>query len=309
MTKAPRLKKSSHLAGSSFQVPSNRVRETPPASALEQRDVPGPGEFSKMDTAGLRAAFLIKDLFVPGELRMVFWQSDRAIIGAVIPCHDAITLPSPRELAAAYFTQRRELGVVNIGRRGFLRIGSNEIVLEEREAAYIGRENPDIRFSSEDPVHPAQFYFVSYPAHATHRCTKIDRKTMESAEFGNSASANRRTINKLIHPAGTASCQLTMGLTRLSEGSVWNTMPAHTHRRRSEIYLYLDLAQDAMVVHCMGEPKETRHIIVRDRQVVLSPSWSLHFGVGTANYSFIWSMGGENQEFTDMDAVPMEELL
>jgi 4-deoxy-L-threo-5-hexosulose-uronate ketol-isomerase len=309
MTKTPRSKISSHSAGSSFQDSSSEACKTQPTSALEMRDIPGPVEFSRMNTTELRTAFLISDLFIPGELRMVYWQCDRAIIGAAIPCRNALVLSSPRELAAGYFSQRRELGAVNIGHRGFVRIGSNEIVLEELEGVYIGRENPDIRFSSEDSANPAQFYFVSYPAHATYPCVKIDRTAMESIELGSAAGSNRRTINKLIHPAGVASCQLSMGITRLAEGSVWNTMPAHTHRRRSEIYLYLDLAKDAVVVHCMGQSKETRHIIVRDRQVVLSPSWSLHFGSGTTNYSFVWSMGGENREFADMDAVPMEELM
>jgi 4-deoxy-L-threo-5-hexosulose-uronate ketol-isomerase len=273
------------------------------------REIPGLAGFSTMKTAELRAAFLIEDLFAPGEVRMLCWQSDRAIIGAAVPGRKAVALPNPKELAAEYFTQRRELGVVNIGRGGRVRIGASEIILDEREAVYIGRGNPDIRFFSNDPANPAQFYFVSYPAHATYPCAKIDKTLMESAECGSAAGSNRRTIHKLIHPAGVASCQLTMGLTRLAEGSAWNTMPAHTHGRRSEIYLYFDLPKDGIVVHCMGAPKETRHIIMRDRQVVLSPSWSLHFGAGTTNYSFVWSMGGENQEFADMDAVPMEELM
>ena len=245
-----------------------------------------------MSTSELRAAFLIENLFVPGEITMLCCQSDRAIIGAAVPGRESIALPNPRELSAEYFTQRRELGIVNIGRGGRVRIGANEIPLDEREAIYIGRGNPDISFSSNDPANSAQFYFVSYPAHATYPCVKIDKAAMESTDRGSAAGSNRRTINKFIHPAGVASCQLTMGLTRLAEGSVWNTMPAHTHGRRSEIYLYFDLPKDGIVVHCMGEPKETRHIIMRDRQVVLSPSWSLHFGAGTTNYSFIWAMGG-----------------
>jgi 4-deoxy-L-threo-5-hexosulose-uronate ketol-isomerase len=309
MSKTPRSRNSGPPSRSSFASSSIDIRKTQPDTALELRDLPGPGEFSRMETAELRAAFLIEDLFVPGEIRMLCCQSDRAIIGAAVPGRKALALANPRELAAAYFTQRRELGVVNIGHQGIVRIGPNEIILDGREAVYIGRENPDIRFSSNDPANPAQFYFMSYPAHATYPCAKIDEARMESTECGSAAGANRRTIRKLIHPAGVASCQLTMGLTRLAEGSVWNTMPPHTHGRRSEIYLYFDLPKDGVVVHCMGKPQETRHIIVRDRQVVLSPSWSLHFGAGTTNYSFIWSMGGENQEFTDMDAVLMEELM
>jgi 4-deoxy-L-threo-5-hexosulose-uronate ketol-isomerase len=309
MSKAPRSNKSGRLASSPSQSNSVPACKTQPNMPLELRDLPGPAGFSSMKTAELRAAFLIEDLFVSGEIRMLCWQSDRAIIGAAVPGRKAIPLPNPKELAAAHFTQRRELGIVNIGRAGCVRMGPNEIILKEREAVYIGRGTPDISFSSKDPANPAQFYFVSYPAHAAYPCAKIDEARMESAECGSDAGCNRRTIHKLIHPAGVASCQLTMGLTRLAEGSVWNTMPAHRHGRRSEIYLYFDLPKDGIVVHCMGEPKETRHIIMRNRQVVLSPSWSLHFGAGTTNYSFIWAMGGENQEFTDMDAVPMEELM
>ena len=309
MTKAPRFTHSGRPAGLSYKSSSRSSRNAESDRALELRDLPGSAGFSTMKTAELRAAFLIEDLFVPREIRMLCWQSDRAIIGAAVPGRKAIALPCPKELAADYFTQRRELGVVNIGGRGGVRIGPNEIILDEREAVYIGRGNPDIRFSSKDPANSAQFYFVSYPAHATYPCEKIDTARTESTECGSAAGSNRRTIHKLIHPAGVTSCQLTMGLTRLAEGSVWNTMPAHTHGRRSEIYLYFNLPKEGIVVHCMGEPKETRHIIMRDRQVVLSPSWSLHFGAGTTNYSFIWAMGGENQEFADTDAVPMEELL
>jgi 4-deoxy-L-threo-5-hexosulose-uronate ketol-isomerase len=280
----------------------------PESTILEMCDPPGRDTFSRMKTAEIRASFLIEDLFVPDKVKMIYWQMDRAVIGAAVPRARAITLPGCRELAAAYFTQRRELGVVNIGGAGGIRIGRDEIALDRLEAVYIGKGNPEITFASNDPANPAQFYFVSYPAHNAYPCAKIDEALIESAECGSVAGANRRTIHKLIHPAGVASCQLAMGCTRLAEGSVWNTMPAHTHLRRSEIYLYFDLPKDGAVVHCIGEPQETRHILARDRQAVLSPPWSLHFGVGTASYSFIWSMGGENQEFTDMDAVPMEEL-
>ncbi len=305
MSKAPRFQNTGFTSGSFLQTVSGTPQPVP---GLEYRDLPGPAELPRMAASEIRSAFLIEDLFVPDEIRMVCWQSDRAIIGAAVPGRTAIPLPNPKELAAEYFTQRRELGIVNIGRRGRIRSGEDEIILDAGEAVYIGRGNPEISFASEDGSNAAQFYFVSYPAHAAHPCAKVDKARMEATECGSAAGANRRTIYKLIHPAGVPSCQLTMGLTRLEEGSVWNTMPAHTHRRRSEIYLYFDLPKDGVVVHCMGQPKETRHIIMRDRQVVLSPSWSLHFGAGTTNYSFIWSMGGENQEFADMDGVPMKAI-
>jgi 4-deoxy-L-threo-5-hexosulose-uronate ketol-isomerase len=273
------------------------------------RDSPGPAGFSNMKTAEMRAAFLIEDLFIPGEIRMVCWNIDRAVIGAAVPGSKTISLPSCKELAAEYFTQRRELGVVNIGGPGLVRVSGQEFSLAKKEALYIGKENREIRFSSSDFRSPAQFYFVSYPAHAVHPCAKVGRAQAKSAELGNAAAANKRTIYRLINPEGVASCQLTMGFTELAPGSVWNTMPPHTHTRRSEIYLYLDLPEDALVVHCMGLPQETRNLMVRDRQVVVSPSWSMHFGVGTTNYSFVWAMGGENQEFSDMDVVPINTLL
>lgn len=280
-----------------------------PASApLEMRDSPSRNGFCRMNTAEIRAAFLIEDLFLPDRLRMIYWHTDRAVLGTAVPGRNSIPLPGCRELASSYFTQRRELGIVNIGGGGRVRIGADEIFLEKTESAYIGKGNPDIQFFSNDAANPAQFYFVSYPAQIACPSTKVAAARIESTECGDTVGANRRTINKLIHPAGISSCQLTMGYTRLSEGSVWNTMPAHTHLRRSEIYLYFDLPKDALVVHCLGEPHETKHILVRDRQAVLSPPWSLHFGAGTTSYSFIWSMGGENQEFSDMDAVPMNEL-
>jgi len=301
MSKAPLPRNSRRPAGSFF--------ESSPINVFEMRDLPGPAGFSNMNTAEMRATFLFEDLFVPGRIKLFGCHVDRAIIGAAVPGRKDIMLPSHKELAAEYFTQRREIGVVNIGGSGHIFIGSSQFALDSLEAAYIGKGNPEISFSSDDPAKPAQFYFVSYPAHTAYPCAKIDKALIESTECGSVAGSNCRTIRKLIHPAGVASCQLVMGHTQLAEGSVWNTMPAHTHHRRSEIYLYFDLPKDGIVVHCLGEPRETRHLMVRDRQAVLSPSWSLHTGVGTTNYSFIWSMGGENQDFADMDAVPMEELM
>ena len=262
-----------------------------------------------MKTAEIRAAFLIEDLFVPEQVKMLCWNVDRAVIGAAVPGGQPIPLPNSRELAAEYFTQRRELGVINIGDSGTVRVNDREFPLAKKEALYIGKENREILFSSADFRNPAQFYFVSYPAHAVLPCAKVDGARIKSEELGSAATANRRTIHRLIHPEGVASCQLTMGLTELAHGSVWNTMPPHRHGRRSEIYLYLDLPEDGLIVHCMGLPQETRNVMVRDRQVVVSPSWSMHFGVGTTNYSFVWAMGGENQEFSDMDVVPINSIL
>jgi len=276
---------------------------------VETRHPPDPASFAHMSSAELRGAFLVEGLFLAGKVNLVYSHVDRAVIGGAVPGNDSIMLESFRELAADYFTQRRELGVINIGGAGMVRIGSEEFSLANKEALYIGRENREVRFSSFDSTNPAQFFFVSYPAHAVYPCTKIDRAHVKAEELGTAAQANRRTINRLIIPASVASCQLTMGFTELAPGSVWNTMPAHTHARRSEIYLYFDLPEDGIVFHCMGLPRETRHLLVRNRQAVISPGWSTHFGVGTTNYSFVWAMGGENQEFSDMDMIPMKELV
>ncbi len=276
---------------------------------FDLRQPPDPSTFARMNTAEMREAFLIEELFVPGQVRYFLVNIDRAVIGSAVPGRNPIALESCRELAAEYFTERRELGVINIGGPGRIRIGTRETCLAAKEAIYIGRGNPEVAFSSSDPGNPAYFYFVSYPAHAVHPCAKANREDVRSSALGSSDASNQRIIHKLIHPEGIRSCQLTMGFTELSEGSVWNTMPAHTHLRRSEIYLYFDLPESGVVVHCMGEPRETRHLLVRNRQAVISPNWSVHFGAGTANYSFVWAMGGENQDFADMDVVPMDALL
>jgi 4-deoxy-L-threo-5-hexosulose-uronate ketol-isomerase len=271
---------------------------------------PDPKGFSRMTTTEMRRAFLVTDLFVPGTIQARITGADRAVIGAAIPHSTPLVLESSRELAAEYFAERREIGVFNLGGEGHLTAGGVEVCLGTREGYYIGRGTRDITFRSSEPALPAQFYFVSYPAHREYPSVKIGKTEQTvSAAMGNLAAANRRTIHKIIHPSTVPTSQLTMGFTVLEEGSVWNTMPAHTHARRTEIYLYFDLPADGMVVHSMGEPHETRHLIVRDRQVVVSPSWSVHFGAGTSRYSFVWSMGGENQEFSDMDSISMDALL
>jgi 4-deoxy-L-threo-5-hexosulose-uronate ketol-isomerase len=274
----------------------------------EKRYPPDPAAFARMNTAEMRQAFLLEGLIVPGDVRYVYSNIDRAVIGAAVPGGGTLMLQSSKELAAEYFTERREIGVINIGGPGRIHVSSQEFHLEKKEALYVGRGNREIGFSSIDSVNPAQFYFVSYPAHVVHPCAKLGKAQAEANELGNAAAANRRTIFKLIYPGSVKSCQLVMGYTELAEGSVWNSVPAHTHARRSEVYMYFDLPENGVVIHCMGEPRETRHLVVRNRQAVVSPSWSAHFGAGTTNYSFVWTMGGENQEFTDMDMVPMEDL-
>ena len=275
---------------------------------FQMRYLPDPAAVARMTSAELRASFLVEDLFAPGHIRYRCFATDRAVIGGAVPVENSLLLPNCRELAAEFFTERRELGVINIGGPGRIQVEEQEFGLQNKEALYIGKGNRRVAFASADPGKPAQFYFVSHPAHAAHPCAAVGRQQADSGALGSAAAANRRTIHKLIHPGGSKSCQLTMGFTELAEGSVWNTMPAHTHERRSEIYFYFDLPEGEVVQHFLGEPHETRHIVVRDRQAVISPSWSLHFGVGTTNYSFVWSMAGENLEFADMNPVRMEEL-
>jgi 4-deoxy-L-threo-5-hexosulose-uronate ketol-isomerase len=211
-------------------------------------------------------------------------------------------------MAAEYFAERREIGVINIGAEGIVRVDGTEYPMAYKDALYIGRGVKEIIFSSRESDKLAMFYFVSYPAHKEFPTTYAKFSDAEPVRLGSLKDANKRTIYKYIHPNGIKSCQLVMGLTELEEGSVWNTMPPHTHQRRSEVYMYFNLDPDAMVIHLMGQPEETRHIIMRNRQAVLNPSWSIHAGGGTQNYTFIWAMGGENQVFDDMDGVTVKAL-
>jgi len=261
-----------------------------------------------MATHEIRKYFLVDELFQPARVQLTYSEYDRAIVGSVVPSFETISLDCGGALKANYFTERRELGVINIGWPGVVEVGASAYELGERDGLYIGRGNPSISFRSQDPVKPAAFYLVSYPAHATHPVEQIRKHEVDRVQLGDPAASNRRNLHKYIHPAGVQSCQLVMGLTELDTGSVWNTMPVHIHERRSEVYLYFDLPENGVVIHCLGRPHETRHVVVRNRQAVLSPGWSIHAGAGTSNYSFIWAMGGENQEFSDMIPIPMGDL-
>ena len=275
---------------------------------MEVRYAPAPEHFTRMNTSEIRQNFLIADLFTPGQVKLVYSHTDRMIIGSAVPTVEPLSLPAGRELAADYFAQRREIGVLNIGDEGWVRVDGTEYTLVNRDVLYIGRGSRDIEFASLAADHPAWFYLVSLPAHQNYptQLGKIDEA--EPVNLGSQKDANRRTIYKFIHPGGMQSSQLVMGFTQLAEGNIWNTMPAHTHERRSEVYMYFDLDQGAVVFHLMGQAGETRHIVVRNGQAVLSPSWSIHAGAGTRNYSFAWAMGGENQDFNDMDGISMEDL-
>ncbi|HUH63910.1 MAG TPA: 5-dehydro-4-deoxy-D-glucuronate isomerase [Terracidiphilus sp.] len=264
--------------------------------------------YPRMTTEELRAAFLVDSLFAPGRISMVYVDLDRTVIGSAVPLEKPLALEADPSLRASYFTERRELGVLNIGKTGAVEIDGGTYELSNLDALYVGRGSEKIQFSSRNANAPAEFYLLSYPAHAVFPVAKIDSRQVEPVELGSPATANHRKVTKLIHLEGARSCQLVMGFTQLSTGSAWNTMPPHTHMRRSEVYLYFNLAPADRVVHMMGPAHETRHIVVADKQVVISPGWSIHAGVGTSNYSFCWGMGGENQVYNDMDPVAIADL-
>ncbi|HCV42069.1 MAG TPA: 5-dehydro-4-deoxy-D-glucuronate isomerase [Bacteroidetes bacterium] len=276
---------------------------------MEVRYSPDPVAYRRMTTEELRSYFLIDSLFAPDTVPMVYSDVDRSITGSCVPAKGSLKLlATKKEMAADYFLERREIGIINIGGTGSVKADGKEFTMEHKDGLYIGKGTKEVEFHSAASEAPAKFYFVSFPAHATLPTVHTKFDQAEKAKLGTAQDANKRTINKYIHPNGTKSCQLVMGLTELEEGSVWNTMPVHTHQRRSEIYMYFNLKEDTVLFHILGEPTETKHLVVRNGQAVISPSWSIHSGVATRNYSFIWAMGGENQAFDDMDWVAMRTL-
>ena len=276
---------------------------------MEVRYTPDSESYKKMNSDELRKYFLIDNLFIPGEIELVYTDVDRAIIGSVVPTNSPLKLMgSKKELASEYFAERREVGIINIGAVGKIKAGKDEYIIQNKEALYIGRGTKEIEFFSNDQSNPAKFYIISYPAHKELPSKSIKLGEAESVSLGQLENSNKRTIHKFILPSKLETCQLVMGLTELEQGNVWNTLPPHSHQRRTEIYMYFNLKEDSVVFHFMGEAKETRHIVVRNQQVVISPSYSIHSGVGSQNYSFIWAMGGENQEFDDMDWVSINEI-
>ncbi|MFC1528666.1 5-dehydro-4-deoxy-D-glucuronate isomerase [Candidatus Latescibacterota bacterium] len=275
---------------------------------MEVRYAPDPIRFERMNTSELRKEMLVDNLFKPGEIILLYSDVDRAIIGSATPTEKGLKLVAGEELKAEYFAQRREIGVINIGGDGSITVDNETYSLVKFEALYIGRGSKVIEFKSAKADNPAKFYILSYPAHTSYPTTHITIEAAEPVTLGSSKECNERTIYKYVHPGGVKSCQLVMGCTLMKEGSVWNTMPAHTHERRSEIYMYFDLDEAASVFKFIGKPDETRHIVVKNGQAVISPSWSIHSGAGTTNYSFIWAMGGENQDFGDMDHIAVMDL-
>ncbi len=267
---------------------------------------PGPQAANTLSTAQLRENFLIEGMFKPGEVTAHYTDLDRMIVGAAVPAGSPLGLPQAKETGTSFFLERREIGILNVGAPGSVRVGGAKHDLGNLDCLYVGQGEKEVSFESA-PGGQAQFFFVSTPAHAKHPTAVVRRSDVKTDPIGDAAKANRRRINKLIHVDGVKSCQLVMGFTEFEPGSVWNTMPPHTHSRRTEVYLYFDLG-DNIVVHLMGEPTATRNLIVRDREVILSPAWSIHCGAGTGSYKFVWAMGGDNQTFADMDAAPLATL-
>jgi 4-deoxy-L-threo-5-hexosulose-uronate ketol-isomerase len=267
-----------------------------------------PGETSRMTTQQLRDNFLIGGLMLPDKIALSYSHFDRMIIGGAVPITAIIDLPNHGELKADYFLERREMGIINIGGRGIVSADGTIYELDKLECLYLGKGAKTVNFSSKTADNPAKFYFLSVPAHHPYPNRKMTKAEAAPVNLGDASTSNRRTIYKYIHSDGMESCQLVMGLTVLEGGSVWNSVPPHTHTRRMEAYFYFDVPVGHRVMHFMGESRETRHLVMSDQEAVISPPWSVHFGVGTASYGFIWGMAGENKEFTDMDPVPIAEI-
>lgn len=265
-------------------------------------------EYSRMNTDELRSNFLIESLFITDTINLTYSHIDRIIVGGALPVVQTLKLKAGEELGADYFLQRREMGIINIAGNGVVNADGKVYQMKKYDCLYLGRGIKDVTFATVDPEAPAYFYINSTPAHKEYPAKFIPLEDAVHLELGSQKECNRRVINKYIIPATVPTCQLTMGLTILAEGSNWNTMPTHTHERRMEVYLYFDIPDDNIVFHMMGNPTETRHIVVQNRQAVISPSWSIHSGVGTRDYTFIWGMCGENQEFDDMQGVKATSL-
>jgi len=276
---------------------------------MDSRYITNPKDAKFYTTERLRNEFLISDLFIQGAIKAVYSHNDRFIVGGICPeGKEPISLDLGKDLSADYFLAGRELGVFNIGSEGVVEADGVKFFLGNREALYVGKGTKEILFNNSDGKNPACFYFNSVPAHASYKTIQVTRDMAKKVCLGSPEESNTRSICQFIHPEVVQSCQLLMGMTILEPKNLWNTMPCHTHSRRMEVYLYFDLADDALIFHFIGEPDQTRHLVVRNKQAVISPSWSIHSGVGTRSYTFIWGMAGENQTFTDMDQIQMSDL-
>lgn len=275
---------------------------------LDVRYANHPEDSKHYTTEELRKHYFIETIFVADDANLTYSHVDRIIAGGIMPVTKEVKLEGSKELGSEFFLERRELGVINIGGPGKIVVDGVEYKMNSRDGLYVGMGSKELTFSSDDAENPAKFYVNSAPAHTTYPIVKIDIEKANPVKLGSLANSNERTIFQYVHPAVCKSCQLLMGMTVLEPNNMWNTMPCHTHERRMEVYFYFNMQPETRVFHLMGEPTETRHIIMANEQGVISPSWSIHSGVGTSNYTFIWGMVGENQTFTDMDHVAMEDL-
>ena len=271
-----------------------------------------PNDVKRYTTEELRKEFLIENLYRPDEVVAVYSHVDRMVTLGCMPVHETVSIDKGIDIWAnfgtKFFLERREIGIFNIGGAGKITVDGTVYELGYKDCLYITMGAKDVRFSSDDAAKPAKFYMVSAPAHRSYETRLLKIADANKKPCGDAATSNKRTINQFIHPAVLKTCQLSMGMTVLEPGSVWNTMPAHTHERRMEVYMYFEVPEDQVVFHMMGQGQETRHIVMTNEQAVISPSWSIHAGAGTSNYTFIWAMGGENQEFDDMDTIPTNQL-
>lgn len=275
---------------------------------MNSRYESSPREVERMNTKELRENFLIQNLFVENEITLTYTHYDRMVTGGASPVNSSLTLDTPEDLKSEFFLERRELGVINIGGSGSVTADGEVFKLDKLGCVYLGKGTKNIVFASNDAANPAKFFLLSAPAHHTYPNASYSKEEALPVTLGSAETSNRRTIYKYIHNDGIMSCQLVMGLTTLDTGSVWNTMPAHTHDRRSEIYCYFDIPENQGVMHFMGKPDQTRHLWVQNQEAIISPPWSIHSGSGTSNYAFIWAMAGENKDFTDMDHIPLNSL-
>lgn len=267
-----------------------------------------PEDFIRYSTQMIRDKFLIQNLVIPGKIECVYTHYDRMIIGAACPQTEPLKLGTYDQLKSDYFLSRREMGIISIAGDGHISVDGAGFDMQKLDCLYIGMGKQEIRFSSKDALRPAKFIFFSCPAHHEYEVQLMNPSEASPAEMGSLENNNHRVINKYIHAAGLKSCQLVLGVTTFKQGSIWNTMPPHTHDRRMEAYFYFDLAEGQRIIHFMGEPHETRHLFLNNEEAIISPTWSIHSGVATGNYSFIWAMAGENMAFTDMDAVHLRQL-
>lgn len=275
---------------------------------FESRFALSPNEGKQLDTQALRDHFLMENLFEADTIQLTLSHYDRYIFGGVMPVKEAVLLSNPENLKAEFFLERRELGLINVGGTGSVTADGITYEIGFKEALYLGKGTKEVSFSSADAANPAKFYINSAPAHHTYPSKKVSKAEAEVVELGSAATANHRVINKLIVNSVLPTCQLQMGMTELKSGSVWNTMPAHTHDRRMEVYFYFEVPEGQSVCHFMGQPQETRHLWIQNEQAVISPNWSIHSGAGTSNYTFIWGMAGENLDYGDMDHCAINEL-